>query len=475
MFRLCFINIFSNLSYDDHNNKNNKSNNNEYGETFMSNKQLIDEILTNSRVMAEKSNYEKGIFWIINGLGHYPGEMSLLLEAKNIITSLTKDDKSEETEQRLAWLGSVFQEQVKKVKTEDLPQLLDWLDELNEEFISLTTIVSVDEQSQSVKIEDQANTLLNEVERDSFSFSKIPFNIDELELENEFEKLSKLADQIEAFELNPQKADTLSKVKDHLIALGTARRYKAIQNEVEKVFQCIEHSLTKPEAVYLIQHIDGLLRQLVVLATSLDEQWLIKTSAIIDQLRKLDNKREQETVSIPQKAELDNFSLKINQEISNIVRRMDRNQVKLKQYGTLIKEIQNFKIQNSWCLNESKIKQIEDDIQNEVREISIKQHQKYNQWAIKEIRIALKLGIESMGFRTNRRKIGQAMVNHLGLIDTRYLTMEVNRMYSEVFEYLYKELKKPKRADDIDDQSNTRRLGVLNKMYNKTNRNITEF
>jgi hypothetical protein len=439
----------------------------------------VDKILMNSRDLAEQSNHEKGIFWIINGLGHYPGEMSLLKEAKNIITSLTESliqkDKNEEAEQHLAWLGSVFQEQVKKVKTEDLPQILDWMDELNEKFISLTTMLSVDEQSQSVKIGDQANALLNEVEGDSFSFSKIPFNVDELELENEFEKMSRLADQIEAFELNPQKTATLPKIKNCLITLRTAIQYKAIHNEVEKAFQCIEHSLTKPETVYLIQHVDGLLRQLVVLATSLNEKWQIKTSGAIDQLRKFDNKREKETVSIPQKAELDIFFSKINQEISNTVRRWDKNQIKLKEFESLIKKIQIFKIQNTWCLAENIIKQVEDDIQKKVRGISKKQHQEYNQWAIREIRRALTLGVEAMGVRTNRKKIGGAVINHLSYIDTRYLTIEVNRMYSEVFEYLYKELKKPKRVEDIDDESNTKRLGVLNKMYSKSYKNITEF
>ena len=51
----------------------------------------VDTILMNSRALAEQSNYEKGIFWIINGLGHYPGEMSLLEEAKKIIASLTPE------------------------------------------------------------------------------------------------------------------------------------------------------------------------------------------------------------------------------------------------------------------------------------------------------------------------------------------------------------------------------------------------
>lgn len=439
----------------------------------------IDKILMNSRALAEQSNHAKGIFWIINGLGHWPEEMSLLEEAKKIIASLTEsliqDHKNEEAEQRFAWLGSVFQEQVKKVKTEDLPQLLDWMDELNEQFISPTTMVSADEQSQSVKIEDQADALLNEVERDSFSFSKIPFNVNELELENEFEKMSRLADQIEAFELNPQKTDTLPKIKNCLITLRTAIQYKAIHNEVEKAFQCIEHSLTKPETVYLIQHVDGLFRQLVVLATSLGEQWQDNTSGLIDQLRQLDNQREQETISIPQQTELDNFYSKINQEISIIYRRYGKKQVKLKTFESIIKEVQVFKLQNQWCLTEDKIIKIENSIQENVNKISKEQHQEYNQWAIREIRRALKSGVEAMGIRTNRRGIGYAMITHLGHIDTRYLTIEVNRMYSEIFEYLYKELKKPKRVEDIDDESNTKRLGVLKKMYDKPYKNITEF
>lgn len=428
----------------------------------MSDSQSVHKILEYSRSCTEQSNHERGIFWILNGIGHYPGEISLILEAKNIITVLTKilmqKDKNEEAEQRLAWLGRMFQEQVSKVNSEDLPQLLDWMDELNEEIIALNTIEPPNMQVQPEEIEDQTSLLLKEVEEANLTFSKIPSKIEDLE--DEFEKMSKLADRIESFELNPKKADTLSKIKDYLVILGTAMQYKEVHAEVEKIFQCVEDSLTKPEAVYLMQHVDGMLRQLILLATSLNEEWQQETTKLIDRLSKLDAEREKETVTSERDKLLKDFFLRINQHMSHINYSITNQQEKLKKIDFLIKDVQDFKTQNPWCFTEDKIMKLGASIQQNVQKISKEQHRLYNQWAIKMIKSALKECESEKGIIfDNKAEIGEAMVKHLSEIDTRYLTMEVNRMYSEVFDYMYKSLHDPKNSNDFED--NSRKLARL--------------
>ena len=442
----------------------------------MSDSQSVNKILEYSRSCTEQSNYERGIFWILNGLGHYPGNMSLLMEAKNIITSLTEiliqRDNNEEAEQRLAWLGRVFQEQVSKVTSEDLLQLLDWMDELNEQIIALNTIEPPDAQIQPEEIEDQARLLLEEVEEADLTFSTIPSEIKELE--DEFEKMGELVDRIEAFELNPKKVETLPRIKNYMVALRTAKQYKDVHAEVEKVFQYIENSLKKPEAVYLIQHVDGMLRQLVLLASSLDEEWQEETTNLLDRLRKLDAEREKETVTSERDQLLKHFVSKINKNISQIYRSSTKKQEKLKKIESLMKEIQDFRTQNPWCLTEEKSMKLEKSIQQNVQKITKEQHQLYNQWAIRAIKSALEEGKSEKGIvLDNKAAIADAMIKHLGEVDTRFLTMEVNRMYSEVFEYLYKTLKGPKNSQDFED--NSKKLGVLKKMYDKPCRDLTAF
>ena len=121
-----------------------------------------------------------------------------------------------------------------------------------------------------------------------------------------------------------------------------------------------------------------------------------------------------------------------------------------------------------------KIVKLGESIQQYVQELSQKQHQLYNRWAITSIKKAFETGKSEKGIvKDNKTAIGDAMVKYLGEIDTRFLTMEVNCMYTEVFEYLYNTLKSPKNSDDFIDGS--RKLGVLKKMYNKPYKKLSKF
>ena len=93
---------------------------------------------------------------------------------------------------------------------------------------------------------------------------------------------------------------------------------------------------------------------------------------------------------------------------------------------------------------------------------STAQQRRYNLHAMASIQKCYKAGQKHSGFIDNEQKIGRALIDNLGPLDLRHLTSEVQRCYSEVFEYLYGRLDRPGKADDFE--SNTNKLYVLKEM-----------
>lgn len=98
-----------------------------------------------------------------------------------------------------------------------------------------------------------------------------------------------------------------------------------------------------------------------------------------------------------------------------------------------------------------------------LEEAAVAQQRRYNQHAMAAIQTGYKAGVEHAGFIDNERKIGKALIDHLGPLDLRHLTSEVQRCYSEVFEYLYGRLDRPGSANDFESDKN--KLYVLKEMF----------
>lgn len=98
-----------------------------------------------------------------------------------------------------------------------------------------------------------------------------------------------------------------------------------------------------------------------------------------------------------------------------------------------------------------------------LEEAAVVQQRRYNQHAMAAIQTGYKAGVAHAGFIDDERKIGKALIEHLGPLDLRHLTSEVQRCYSEVFEYLYGRLDRPGSANDFESDKN--KLYVLKEMF----------
>ena len=114
----------------------------------------------------------------------------------------------------------------------------------------------------------------------------------------------------------------------------------------------------------------------------------------------------------------------------------------------------------------------------ELRDFGVKaseaQQKRYNEWAMNRIKVGMEKGVECLGvISDDEETLGERMVEYFGDIDTRLLTMEVQRCQTEVFEYLFKELHGPKKKDDFESKGH--KLKLLKDMFKKRKQKITAF
>ncbi|MDP8320949.1 MAG: hypothetical protein RAO94_01225, partial [Candidatus Stygibacter australis] len=229
-------------------------------------------LIKKSEKCKEEGNFDRAIFWILNGLGKYPGEISLINMVKIIIFSM-KDNLFKErnlnvAEQKLSWLGIFYQEQIPMVKSEDLEMIFTYMEELNNTIETMDDIApNVPDSITQEKTKNEFEILLEEIEKTEHKFGVIPSDVKDIECE--FEKFSQLSERIEMLSITTTKNKTANRVKYYLEDLIKAKQFANLLGEIEKTFKYIEKSLKKQKSVYLMQHADELIRQLVLLSISL--------------------------------------------------------------------------------------------------------------------------------------------------------------------------------------------------------------
>jgi hypothetical protein len=110
-------------------------------------------------------------------------------------------------------------------------------------------------------------------------------------------------------------------------------------------------------------------------------------------------------------------------------------------------------------------RQLGEHLQKCAGEAGVAQHRAYNTWAMTWVRKAYESGNAhvSVVLPHEKESLAKVLVEQLAPIDTRFLTSEAARAYSEVFEYLFGKLAGPKNADDFN--ADGRKLNALARMF----------
>jgi hypothetical protein len=102
------------------------------------------------------------------------------------------------------------------------------------------------------------------------------------------------------------------------------------------------------------------------------------------------------------------------------------------------------------------------------------QQVRYDKWALERIRGGYRASDEFIGTLMDKEeKLGDALVEQFACIEVRHLGPEVQRCFSEVFELLYAHLDKPSSPKAFDKPGN--KLNVLSRMMNANKTALSDF
>jgi hypothetical protein len=104
---------------------------------------------------------------------------------------------------------------------------------------------------------------------------------------------------------------------------------------------------------------------------------------------------------------------------------------------------------------------------------TIAQQKQYNSWAMSRIKDAMKEGDKHTGLIDDEAALSKSMKKLFGPIDTRFLTHEVNRCYTEVFEHLFSHLDAPDDEEDFKKEGT--KLNLLKEMSDYPKKPLSDF
>lgn len=102
--------------------------------------------------------------------------------------------------------------------------------------------------------------------------------------------------------------------------------------------------------------------------------------------------------------------------------------------------------------------------QQEIEKIAANQQLRYDRWALSQIKTGYHACMSHAGIIDDKEKIAKALTDNFGRIDSRNLGPELQRIYAEVFEYIFRKLDEPSKDADKSFANKGGKLFVLETM-----------
>jgi len=256
---------------------------------------------------------------------------------------------------------------------------------------------------------------------------------------------------------------------------------------LEEANERIEAALSEDEiteAAYLLQSAERAIQQLVMSRLEVDGAWRSRIHAITRRLEeasqstaqrkrlRADQRRwntlERDHSNIPELLSegLPSVPNTVQRGYSKFTKRIESRETVLRALNRTLSQLQTRNLQQ-------KAVGLIEQLSDQMEELHTRRQQAYNKYALHYIAKALKEGVSQTGVMGDKKLLSEAMITHLGKINRQYLTEEVSRAYSEVFELLYGKLRKAKSKEDFDEPG--RKLHLLKRMADRDSSPIDSF
>lgn len=418
--------------------------------------------------LSEQNKYKEASYYFINALAKAPGEIQII---KNYADTLFKlvtvshcQGDIEEAFRQFEWLEMFLMDRLTFVRTEDVPQIIDLASNYAKNKTSLFPTPEDFADPEEKRLEEKLNQYKNNKLAENTKleeFEELREYLDTIEYEDEEGLLEQLDLKIN-IKRNDQQARKLLEEGKALMSLS-----KELNSSSEKA--------------YCLQICENIIRQLVVQKTLLNDQIKIEIDKLLKDLSEaskniVDKSREEESKIIWDKFEND------NNDNLRLIRtwsfpeslRSSLCQGQLDRIQKVILNIQKTVSQLTHNDYSDKASELIEQLSKFEEKANISQQKSYNEWAISNLKSAMQKGTEYVKtVKDDKAGIGETLIKYLAKIEPRFLTQEVQRIYSEVFEYLFNKLKKPKDEEDFED--NVRKLKVLKDMYDIPKKQLKDY
>ena len=435
--------------------------------------------LDRAKELTASGQYGEAVYYFTNALSHAPGDMGVIeaytqavLDSVTLATQAGSD--TYEPLQQLDWLEAFLVDQTAQVPCEHVPTLLTHVQDVQ---IRRTAL----RHDAPVEVDPEAEAMAGRLKK--LQNGKLKFTVpDKVEaLRERLELLTELKDYAVS-DGGLSSADKAVKALDTQIGkLDTTLRFELLRQEVDALLELASKQTSTDSAAYTLQLCESNIRELVVLGPRLDKKRDATVSALVEQLRSTSDvisERSRKDSSAAAWAELERTLEKPLAEAKNwrppgkgAVNRGCQTQ--LERVEKLTRQLSKGYAGLSHTDFQRKAEKQMEVVQSLAATAGQEQQRSYNAWAMSQIRLVYENGEDETGAFGDPEKLGALMVQFLGGIDTRYLTADVQRCYTEVFEYLFKALKGPKNKQDF--KTKGRKLKVLSDIFDKLKKTPVDF
>ncbi len=435
--------------------------------------------LTQARTLSSNGRHREAVYYFTNALTHAPGDVeivkayaSAVMDSIEVAASATGGGY--EVTQQLDWIEAFLIDQTAHVPSEYIPSLVKRITKVQQRRAELAKAITVQIDPEVEELTCQLRELV-----DGKMTLTIPTTIEALR--EQTDKLTDLRQYATADGGMSDMDEAVVRIDEHLQVIANTMRFELLRQEIDALLDLARKEESTDGAAYCLQLCESNVRELVVLAHRIEDSRRGTAATIVANLRKISDKISDRSRMETSKMTWEGIEGATNEDFAKAKNWKPPNHYR--PFGMCQKQLERLEITNrqiragfNGLTHPDYIKKAEklmETIQSLAVKASIEQQKIYNVWAMSQIRDGFEKGNDKIGVLGDEKKLGELMVEYFGSIDIRYLTSDVQRCYTEVFEYLFKDLKGPKNKEDF--KTKGRKLKVLSDLFDKRKKDIKDF
>lgn len=438
-------------------------------------------IISKAKAYASSGRTEIALLILEGGVMRHSESVIILEEFVALARHVAGTLPSEKNAQQLTTLSLFVKARIPFVNTENIECVVALADEIAAEAEHAN-----DELEVKLLLSDTEIVYLESAKNGTLSMNGIAtlngmVPITESAFSDAAHSLDKLLDYASSADIDSR---SIGLIQDVLEQVRSAQQFDAALAEADRLLDSA-HSSAECFAGYMLQQADQILRNLVVGTTGI-ASW--RTQKLISAVQRLSSESEKVSANAKEREAKERFQameILFKQDIEKLNALPNPSSTNLDgAFQAKLTAMQN-PMQRLLALSPilsgteyaAKLSDKLQELQSKAIKWSQDQQRRYDQWAMLRIRKGYEAGSKHISkvVPDDEEKIASALIDYFAEIDVRYLSPDVQRSYSEIFEIVYGRLNAPKRDEKKDYADKGGKLYALMKMMDKPKKSLSDF